>query len=143
MKTLDDINSEHISLRRIKSYIRNLEVPAEAKVILTDLLKATVNVGGRLYRIGRKVVEIAIILATKFPAITFALILTSFINLLIAAIPLLGPVLAPIVGPLVTATGLAIGAYKDIKAPELKERMGELVSSLKKLFSTASVPKPA
>ena len=73
MKNPEDINSEHISLRRIESYIRNLHVPPEAKVILTDLLKATVNVGGRLYRIGRKAVEIAIILATKFPAITFTL----------------------------------------------------------------------
>ena len=143
MKTLDDINSEHISLRRIKSYVRNLEVPAEVKVILDELLKATVNVGGRLYRIGRKVVEIAIVLATKFPAITFALILTSLINMLIAAIPLLGPVLAPIVGPLVTAAGLAIGAYKDITNPELKERMEELVRNIKELFSAASAPKPA
>ena len=143
MKTLDDINSEHISLRRIKSYVRNLEVPAEVKVILDELLKATVNVGGRLYRIGRKVGEIAIVLATKFPAITFALILTSLINMLIAAIPLLGPVLAPIVGPLVTAAGLAIGAYKDITNPELKERMEELVRNIKELFSAASAPKPA
>ena len=143
MKTLDDINSEHISLRRIKSYVRNLEVPAEVKVILTDLLKATVNVGGRLFRIGRKVVEIAIVLATKFPAITFALILTSLINMLIAAIPLLGPVLAPIVGPLVTAAGLAIGAYKDISNPDLKERMEELVRKIKELFSAAAAPKPA
>ena len=143
MNKPEDINSEHISLKRIKSYIRNLEIPAEAKVILTELLKATVNVGGQLYRIGRKVVEIAIILATKFPAITFALILTSFINLLIAAIPLLGPVLVPIIGPLVTATGVAIGAYKDIKAPELKERMEDLVGSIKELFSAASAPNPA
>lgn len=143
MNKLEDINSEHISLRRIKSYIRNLEIPAEAKVILDKLLNATVNVGGQLYRIGRKVVEIAIILATKFPAITFALILTSFINFLIAAIPLLGPVLAPIVGPLVTATGVVIGAYKDITEPELRKRMEELVGSIKKLFSAASVPNPA
>jgi len=143
MNKLEDINSEHISLRRIKSYIRNLEIPAEAKVILDKLLKATVNVGGQLYRIGRKVVEIAIILATKFPATTFALILTSFINFLIAAIPLLGPVLAPIVGPLVTATGVVLGAYKDITEPELRERMEELVGSIKKLFSAASVPNPA
>ena len=81
MKKLEDINSEYISLRRIKSYIRNLEVPAEAKVILTELLKITVKVGVHLYRIGRKIAEIAIVLATKFPAITFALIVTSFINL--------------------------------------------------------------
>ena len=143
MKKLEDINSEHISLRRIKSYIRNLEVPAEAKVILTELLKVTVKVGGHLYRIGRKLVEIAIVLATKFPAITFALIVTSFINLLIAAIPLLGPVLVPIVGPLVTATGLAIGAYKDIVNPELKEGMEELVRKIKDMFSAVAEPNPA
>ena len=143
MKKLEDINSEYISLRRIKSYIRNLEIPAEAKVILTELLKVTVKVGGHLYRIGRKMVEIAIVLATKFPAITFALIVTSFINLLIAAIPLLGPVLVPIVGPLVTATGLAIGAYKDIVNPELKERMEELVRKIKDMFSAVAEPNPA
>ena len=143
MDNLKDINSEYISLSRISSYIRNLHVPPEAKVILTDLLKATVNVGGRLYRIGRKVVEIAIILATKFPAITFALILTSFINLLIAAVPLIGPVLASIVGPLVTATGLAIGGYKDIANPELKENMGKLVRDIRDLFSTDAEPNPA
>lgn len=143
MKTFEDINSEHISHSRINSYIRNLHVPAEAKVILTDLLKATVNIGGRLYRIGRKIVEIAITLATKFPAITFALILTSLINLLIAAVPLIGPVLIPIVGPLITATGLAIGTYKDIANPELKERMEELVRGIKELFSAASAPNSA
>ena len=88
-------------------------------------------------------VEIAIVLATKFPAITFALIVTSFINLLIAAIPLLGPVLVPIVGPLVTATGLAIGAYKDIVNPELKERMEELVRKIKDMFSAVAEPNPA
>ena len=143
MNTLEDINSEHISFSRINSYIRNLNVPAEAKVILSSLLKATINVGGQLYRIGRKLVEIAIILATKFPAITFALILTSLINLLIAAIPLLGPVLAPIVGPLVTAAGLGIGAYKDITNPELKERMEQLVSAIKKLFLADAAPNPA
>ena len=143
MKTLDDINSEHISLRRIKSYVRNLEVPAEVKVILTDLLKATVNVGGRLFRIGRKVVEIAIILATKFPAVTFALILTNFINMLIAAIPVLGPVLSPILGPLVTAMGLAIVGYKDITDPELKENMEKLEDKIKELFSPPVEPSPA
>ena len=143
MKTLDDINSEHISLRRIKSYVRNLEVPAEVKVILTDLLKATVNVGGRLFRIGRKVVEIAIILATKFPAVTFALILTNFINMLIAAIPVLGPVLSPILGPLVTAMGLAIVGYKDITDPELKENMEKLADKIKELFSPTVEPSPA
>ena len=143
MKTLDDINSEHISLRRIKSYVRNLEVPAEVKVILTDLLKVTVNVGGRLFRIGRKVVEIAIILATKFPAVTFALILTNFINMLIAAIPVLGPVLSPILGPLVTAMGLAIVGYKDITDPELKENMEKLADKIKELFSPTVEPSPA
>lgn len=143
METLEDINSEHISFQRIKSYIRNLEVPAEAKVILDELLRATVDIGGRLYRIGRKMVEVAIVLATKFPAITFALILTSLLNMLIAAIPLLGPVLAPIVGPLITALGLAVGAYKDMTDPELKERMEELVRNIKELFAAASAPKPA
>ena len=143
MTKLDEINSEHISPTRIKSYIRNLHAPAEAKVILTDLLKATVKVGGRLYRIGRKVVEIAIILATKFPAITFALIVTSFINLLISAVPLIGPALVPIVGPLVIAAGLAIGLRKEITNPELKESMEELVDKIKNFFSSESEANPA
>ena len=143
MDNLEDINSEHISPSRIRSYIRNLHIPAEVKVILTDLLKATVNVGGRLYRIGRKVVEIAIILATKFPAITFALILTTFINLLISAVPLIGPALVPIVGPLVTATGLALVGYKDIVDPELKENMEKLVRNISDLFSADADPSPA
>ena len=142
MKTLDDINSENISPRRIKSYIRNLEIPAEAKVILDELLKATVYVGGRLYRIGRKVVEIAIVLATKFPSITFVLILTSFINMLIAAIPWIGAALASTVGSLLIAMGLTIGAYKEITEPELKERMEELVRNIKELFSAPSAPNP-
>ena len=143
MNTLEDINVETISTEKIKAYIRNLEISAEAKVILTELLKATINVGGRIYRIGRKVVEIAIILATRFPGITFALILTSFMNLLIASIPLLGPVLVPIVGPLITAVGVAIGAYKDITNSDLKRRMEELVSNIKELFSVVTAPNPA
>jgi len=134
MKTLEDINSEHLSFHKIKSYVRNLEIPAEAKVILNELLKATVDIGGRLYRIGRKAVEIAIVLATKFPTITFALILTSLLNLLIASIPLLGPALTPIVGPLMTASGLVIGGFRDMTDPDLKERMEELVRNIKELL---------
>ncbi len=141
--TLDDINSEHVSHSRIISYIRNLDVPAEAKVILNDLLKATVKVGGQVYGIGRKVVEIAIILAATFPMITFALIVVTFINMLIAAIPLLGPVLASFIGPIVAAAGLAYGAYKDITNPELKETMDELVGAIKKAFPADSAPTPA
>ena len=142
MRTFEDINREHFSLRRVKSYIRNLDIQAEAKVILTDLLKITVKVGCHVYRIGRKVVEIAIIFAMQFPAITFALIVASFINLLISAVPLIGPALVPIVGPLVIITGLAIGSYKDINNPELKENMEKLAGKIKDLFSAASVPNP-
>ena len=137
MNTLEDINKEYIPASRIKSYITNLDIPAEAKVILTDLLKATVNVGGHLYRIGRKVVEIAITLALKFPTTTFLLIIASLITLLIAAVPLIGPVLAPIVGPLLAAAGLAIGAYKDIKNPELKDSIREITDEIGSLFPAA------
>lgn len=112
-------------------------------MILGELLKATIDIGGRLYRIGRKAVEISIVLATSFPTITFALILTTLLNLLIAAIPVLGPILVPVVGPLITALGVAFGVYKEITNPELKERMDELVLAIKGLFSAAVAPKPA
>ena len=140
MNTLEDINKEYIPLSRIKSYISNLDIPAEAKVILSDLLKATVNVGGHLYRIGRKVVEIAITLALKFPATTFALIVASLITLLVAAVPLIGPVLAPVVGALAAVAGLAIGAYEDIKNPALRDGLQEFVDKIRDLFSAAPEP---
>ena len=141
MNTLEDIDKEYIPASRIKSYITNLKIPAEAKVILTDLLKATVNVGGHLYRIGRKIIEIAITLALKFPMTTFAFIVMCFITLLVASVPLIGPVLAPFAGPLVAA--LAIGIPADIKNPELKGAIQGFVDEIGGLFPAAPETNPA
>ena len=43
----------------------------------------------------------------------------------------------------INALGLAVGAYKDMTDPELKETMEELVRNIKELFAAAAAPKPA
>ena len=91
---LDRMTKEYATDEKIKSYIEKLPVSAEIKAVLFKLTKFTIKVGQTLIKIGKKVLEIVVMLASKYKHATVGLIIGALLAFLIGAIPLLGPLLS-------------------------------------------------
>ena len=112
---LDRMAKEYTTDVKIKSYIEKLPVSAEIKALLFKLSKFTIKVGETLIKFGKKILEIAMMLAAKYQHATLGLILGALLTFLIGAIPVLGPPLASFLGSLLMLFGLAKGLWEDLK----------------------------
>ena len=99
-------------LRRIDS----LNLSADAKALLADLLKLATKVGETALRIGRKILDFVLSLIQHFPNLAFAVVLAAVLAALFAMVPLLGGLLSPILTPLALALGVSWGALKSSRA---------------------------
>lgn len=129
----DALTREYATDQQLKMYVERLPFSAETKAILFKLAKMTVSVGERVIRIGKRIIEIAIMLASKYRHATFALIIASLLTLLIGMIPLIGPILASILGPLMAALGLVVGVWEDLKRQDPK--FAAVITDSGKLFA--------
>jgi len=117
---LDPLTREYSTEQQLRSQIENLPYSAEVKVILFKLAKFTVTVADATVQIGKRIIEIAIMLSAKYRHATFALIVACLLTLLISMIPLIGPILAAFLGPLLALLGLAVGIWEDLKREDPK-----------------------
>jgi hypothetical protein len=115
------MTKEYATDEKIKSYIEKLSVSAEIKAVLFKLTKFTIKVGQTLIKIGKKVLEIVVMLASKYKNATLGLIIGALLTFLISTIPLLGPPLSGFLGSLLMLFGLGKGLWEDVKkdSPEL------------------------
>ena len=126
---LDTMSKEYTTEAKVKRYIENLDVSADMKVILMKLSKFSITVGKTALKIGKKILEIAIMLMSKFKIATFGLIVGALLTLLIGTIPLIGPPLAAILTPYLLASGLGLGLLEDLKrdTPDLSSSIIDAV----------------
>lgn len=109
-----NINEESVSSDKIKNFIDNLNVSAETKVILDSLYNFTINVGEAIVHIGRKIVELIIYFANKYPSVVIGGLIGFIIGSIISSIPVIGWAIGWIVTPLATVLGLAAGLITDL-----------------------------
>lgn len=124
---LDQMIKEHATDEQIKSYIEKLPISAEIKAALFKLTKFTIKVGQTLVKFGKKVLEIVVMLASKYKNATTGLILGALLTFLISAIPLLGPPLSGFLATFLMLFGLAKGFWQDMKkdSPQLAASIAE------------------
>ncbi|MEM6483964.1 MAG: hypothetical protein AAF662_03115 [Pseudomonadota bacterium] len=125
---LDRMKKEYADDQQIKGYIDSLPVSAEIKALLFRITKFTIAVGGVVVRIGKRLLEITMLLVKKYPHAGLGLVLGALIASLMAAIPLLGAALAAFLGPLLMLFGLAKGLWEDVRAEEPK-LAGDILSA--------------
>ena len=94
------VNATERTDSQILKRIESLELSADAKALLADLLKLTTRVGDHLLRIGRKVLDFVLLLMRQFPLLSFAALVAIVVAALLSAVPLLGGLLAPVLTPL-------------------------------------------
>ena len=128
--------------KKLDNYIENLNIPAEAKVIIHKITEITISVGSTILRIGNKIIETIIYFTKKFPNTTIGVIVGSIIGLLFSSIPILGLILGPMLKFLCPALGLTFGFWEDLREKSLKSEMynhiDEVYGELKKQPATSS-----
>lgn len=118
---LGQMTKEYATDEKIKSYIEKLSVSAEIKAVLFKLSKFTIKVGQAFIKFGKKLLEIIIMLASKFENAAIGVLIGALLTFLIASIPLLGPALASFLGTFLMLFGLGKGLWDDLmkSSPQL------------------------
>ena len=107
------LEQEQLTEKKLEDYFDNLNISADSKALLVRLAKVTMKVGKTTYKLGKKIIEIAIYLFSEFPHMSFGLIIGSLLTALISSIPIIGAALGGIATLIVVALGVQ-GLIKDI-----------------------------
>lgn len=139
LEALSSLAQDNVSNSKLQSYIDNLDMSADAKVLIGSILKTTVKVGDLIIRVGKRLVELVVMIVSKFPNATFGLILGLLVGALVAAIPILGAILAAFVMPIAAIFGLAKGYIDDCKDQALAHKIAEAVAMFQPLNGEMNV----
>jgi hypothetical protein len=124
-EVLDAFSAFEISEEKIKSMLDNLDISADVKAALYSISKATIRIGGKIIRIGRKIIDFVGLVMQEFTNASFGLIFGAIVGFLMASIPIVGFVLGPLIGPIAMAFGLVVGLYQDVQDKAMKRRIEE------------------
>lgn len=121
------LNFSAAEFRRI---IDNLDIPAEAKALLTELLNFTIKAGTVVLEVGKKIIEIIKALTSHFPNITAGMIIGVTLSILVSCIPILGPLLSWICTPLFLLLGVGIGILKEYENTDLGKALNDVMDTI-------------
>ncbi len=125
---------------KILNAIDNLNLPAEAKAMLSTIADISIKVGQFALGIGQKILELIILFVKKYPNTAAGLVVGALIGLLIGSIPVIGWLLGWLIIPLTTAMGLAIGFWMDMEDKALKDKIGSAVEEMFGAIKNIKVP---
>lgn len=126
------------TLRSLKSRVERLAISADAKALLMDVAKVTLTVGGKILALGRKILSLAFDLVDRFQNIVFGVAVALLLSVVLASIPLLGPVITAVLTPLMLAFGIVRGALADLRTMQVRSEIVALESRLSVIAAHAS-----
>lgn len=118
-----------------ENWIEQLPYSSKTKGILKEVLRLTVTVSGKIYQIGKAVLNFLKWLHTNFPNTCNNMILAAILVLIVVQVPFVGPLLFPVVAPLFIFAGGLIGALEDLK----NRNNIDIENVLKKAFAVKNV----
>lgn len=121
-----DMSKFDLSNDSIKKFIDNLNISADAKALLYSFSKATIKVGERILKLGRKIIDFVVKIYQEYPSASFGLVFGAIVGFLVASIPIIGAVLGPIFFPISVALGLLKGVEEDLKDKGLLRKIAEI-----------------
>lgn len=117
---LDELDPRTMPHEDVRRVVDSLDLKAEWKIRLDKLVRLTVRVGGRVVRIGMRILEVILETMKKYPMTSAALIVGGVLTLLAAHVPVLGLLLAPLVAAVTVAT--ATFTFAAEQALRIKEQ---------------------
>lgn len=103
------------TLRSLQEKVDRLPISADAKSLLVDVARVTLEVGTKTIAFGRKILAIAIDLAAKFQTAVFGVIIALILSLVIATLPVLGSLMSALLTPIMLAFGITMGSLADFR----------------------------
>lgn len=122
------VNTTERSDPQILRRIESLDVSADAKALLADVLRLATRVGDTVLRIGRKILDFVLTMVRQFPALGFAVAVVAVITLLVSLVPFIGGALASLIGPLGLALGVAGAATLEMMEPDFRQRVADFAA---------------
>ena len=113
----------------VRRLIDNQDLSAEAKNILYNIAKTTLQAGSLVVNIGLKILDVAITLLSEYRHTTFLSILGLIFGLIVSTIPVIGILFGPLFGLLI---GGVFGVMEDIKDRNMKRRIQEVCIEFQK-----------
>lgn len=114
------------NLRKIKSYLDATNMSADVKALLYDVASVTVKIGETVIAIGRRIIEIASLLASKFPNLTIGalvgLTISAVLTSALGGLPVVGG-LAALLSKLIVLLGVGKGFIDDLRNNAAKAEM--------------------
>ena len=145
---VDDLKEQfklNFSAAEFRRMIDNLNIPAEAKALLTEMLNFSIKVGTVVLEVGKKIIEVVKVVVKNFPNITAGIIIAVTLSVLVSCIPILGPLLGWICTPLFLLLGVGVGILKDYEHTDLGKALKEVLNTIfsgLKLIPVPPTPVP-
>lgn len=127
--------SELPSRRELNRRLDKLDISADGKVALAQLVDKTTMVGDRTLEVGRRILAFAFECFRQFPYLTFCSVVALAITAVIGCVPLLGGLLGALIGPLLLAAGIGLGASYELQDGDMKGRFDALADEFKAIFA--------
>jgi len=125
---ISELHDEVLTDEAIHSTLNNLDIPAELKVILSQIKSFTISVGNTIVKIGRRILELLIYMIKENPKAAQGLIIGSLLGFIFSTIPVIGWALGWLIQPLAAILGLSLGYIQDIKDETLKRNIKSAVN---------------
>ena len=125
LSEIESLQRERISDGRLFSYIDQLNISADAKALIETILRSTIRVGKAVIKIGKRIIEVVLSIVSKFPNVTFGLVLGLVVYALVASIPIIGALFGGLLGPIAVLFGLVHGYFEDVKDRNLERKIME------------------
>jgi len=131
-QSLHDLSEATTNHDVLLKEIENLNTTPEIKSFLETVLNFTIDAGGKIIKVGSKIIELIIGISKNFPKATIGLIVGLVIGKIISKIPILGWALNWIITPLTAIVGITIGVKNDL---EDKDLIDEAEKKIDNMFS--------
>lgn len=125
---IEELSKERLTDGMLADRIRNLDIPADVKLILTKIGSQAIKIGDVVYNIGKKILEIVFMITNEYPNTLFGLIVGLIFSSLVNGIPILGWIFGPFIGPLTVGFGLAAGYMTDLRDKRIQQAVRETVN---------------
>ena len=136
-----ELNTYEFTREQVRKRIDNLNVSADAKVLLASILEKSIEVvtvaGKVVIWIGRKILDVVLFLLREFPNAAFGVIFGLVVGYLIGLIPVIGFLIGPLVGTILAAFGFVQGTAQDLREKDIRRRTVEICRQFNSL-KTAS-----
>lgn len=112
LKNLSNTSTDQATLNR---HIDNLDISADAKLLMTSIGNQVIRAGELVINIGRKIIEAVLFIASQIPNASIGFLLGLIVGALIGSVPLIGWILGPFATVIASVFGIVVGGMQDIK----------------------------